>query len=710
MNLFSHLQLGLRRQIPLILQTETTECGLACLAMVAGWYGNPIELVRLRHHFAPSLRGTTLKQLMDISQHIHLMSRPLKLALHELTQLKLPCILHWNMNHFVVLTSVHRDRIVIHDPAQGKRTLHLSDVSKHFTGVALELTPSRDFEPSVAQPTLRVSQLFGKVIGLKRSLFHVFALTLLLEFCSIASPFYLQWVIDEVLVTQDHPLLVVLGMGFLLLVVVQTLIGTLRRWVLVTMSTHLSLQWTSNVFSHLLSLPVSWFEKRHLGDILSRFGSTKAIQQTLTTSFVEVAIDSLLALSTLAMMLLYSAKLATITFAVVILYTLLRFMLYQPMKTAMQEELIRSSEAQSSFMESVRGIMAIKLFNRTEERRVVWLNHVTDQLNTQVRQQKLSLLYQGVKTLLFGMERVAVIWLGALAVMESSLTIGMLFVYLSYKDQFSTRVLALVDKALEFRLLRLHSERLADIVLNEPEEKLSVVSLPPSELTLALEDVSFRYSALEPAILEHITFTVHPGECVAITGSSGGGKTTLAKLILGVLDPTEGQIKIGRQTLRQTGLAHYRQLLGSVMQEDRLFAGSVTDNITFFDMQPEQERVIHCAKLAALHHDILSMPMGYYSLVGDMGTALSGGQKQRLLLARALYKNPKILVLDEATSHLDVYHEQQVNHAVKQLNITRIIIAHRPETIAMADRVLILEKGKIVEDRRQHSSLSSIDT
>jgi ATP-binding cassette subfamily B protein RaxB len=301
---------------------------------------------------------------------------------------------------------------------------------------------------------------------------------------------------------------------------------------------------------------------------------------------------------------------------------------------------------------------------------------------------------------LFGTERVIVIWLAALAVMDAKFSVGMLFAFISYKDQFSQRMAGLVDKLFEFRMLRLHGQRVADIVMTEPEQDTFMHEVDPAEITPSIElrQLSFRYSDSEPYIIKDLDLKITTGECLALTGPSGSGKTTLMKLLLGLLEPTSGEILIGGVKLANLGLSNYRQLIGTVMQDDMLFAGSVSDNISFFSTSPDQEQIVQCARLAAIDNEIMGMPMAYNTLVGDIGTGLSGGQKQRILLARALYKNPQLLVLDEATSHLDVWNEQAVNAAIQSLKLTRVIVAHRPETIDMAERVVVLHGGKIVQD------------
>lgn len=302
--------------------------------------------------------------------------------------------------------------------------------------------------------------------------------------------------------------------------------------------------------------------------------------------------------------------------------------------------------------------------------------------------------------MLFNIERVIVIWLAALAVMKNQFSIGMMFAFISYKDQFSQRIVSLVDNLFELRMLRLHGERLADIVLTEPEHDHTEIEVEIEKIDASLEirNVTFRYSDSEPNVLSELNLIIPAGQCIAITGPSGCGKTTLVKLLLGLLQPTEGEIFIGGIALGRFGISNYRQLLGTVMQDDTLYSGSISDNISFFDPTPSQGHIRECAHLAAIDAEIEDMPMGFNTLVGDIGTGISGGQRQRILLARALYKKPKILILDEATSHLDVRNERAVNAAIRSIDLTRVIVAHRPETISMAQRVIVLEKGKIARD------------
>jgi ATP-binding cassette, subfamily B, bacterial CvaB/MchF/RaxB len=703
MSLLDRLSFGIGNKLPMILQTEAAECGLACLAMVAGFHGHHIDLATLRARFPVSLKGSGLNRVIEVAQRLELGTRALKLDLDHLAQLRLPCVLHWNFNHFVVLSEVNGQTVTIHDPAQGTRKLTLAEVSRAFTGVALELWPVGGFAPRERAPAVKLRALLGPVAGLSRSLGQILLLALALEVFALASPFFLQWVIDEVIVSADRDLLTVLGLGFALLMLMQQATNAIRGWALMYLGTTLNVQWRANVFTHLLSLPVQYFERRHLGDVVSRFGTVDTIQQTLTTSFLSAVIDGLMTIVTLGMMFVYSWKLALVALVAMLLYALLRWLWYRPLRRATEEQIVHAAKQQSHFLETVRGVKTIKLFNRQQERRASWLTLFVEQVNAGLHVQKLQLLYQQLNGLLFGLEGIAIIWLGARLVMDGQFTVGVLMAFNAYRMQFDSRVGSLIDKYFEVKMLQLQGERLADIVFAQPEPDASLRHVPGEgdDLAASIEtdQLSFRYVDGEPLVLDGVSLTISPGESVAIAGPSGCGKTTLINVLLGLLAPTGGSVKIGGIEVERLGIERLRTLVGTVLQDDVLFAGSVADNISFFDPQADPRWVAECAQRAAVHADIVAMPMGYNTLVGDMGTVLSGGQKQRVLLARALYKRPKILVLDEATSHLDVQREQQVNAAIASLNMTRLIVAHRPETIASASRVILLSGGKIAFDQ-----------
>lgn len=672
--------------------------------MICRAHGDAVDLIHLRRRFPVSLKGLGLQQLIGIGASLHFSCRPLRLELDELGALQTPCILHWGLNHFVVLQRVTRRGAVIMDPAVGERRLPLSEVSRHFTGVALELTPNADFARHVPQQRLELRQLAGRVQGLRRSLAQLFTIALALELFAITAPLFQQMVVDEVLTSGDRDLLTVLALGFGLLLLIQIALGFARSWVVLVLSQSLSLQWSSNVFAHLVRLPMEFFAKRHLGDIVSRFGAVSDIQKTLTTAAIEAVLDGIMAVAALVMMFVYAPRLAAVVAAAVGLYALLRWAAYGPLRNAEAERLVVGARERTHFLETVRAMEPLKLFGREQERRARWQNLLVEVQNRDLRTARMAIGFHTANALIFGIENLLVVWLGAKQVlngqagMTGTFTVGMLFAFIAYKAQFTGRISALIDYGVELKMVSLHAERVADIALSEPEEDLAPQSdlehLPPC---LELRDVSFRYGEGEPWLLRHASLRVDAGDSVAITGPSGSGKTTLLKIALGLLQPSEGEVLYGGFPIRQLGVVNVRRQMGTVMQDDVLLTGSLTDNIAFFDTQPDLDRVKTCARLAQIHVEILRMPMGYETLIGDLGSGLSGGQKQRLLLARALYKQPKVLALDEATSHLDIDSERAVTSVLRAMRVTRLVIAHRPETIAGAQRVVQLREGRLAE-------------
>lgn len=706
----------------LVLQSEARECGLACLAMILSAHGSRPDLTQMRQRFSLSLRGATLKQLMDCAAHLGLLARPLQLQLRELRDLRTPCILHWDLNHFVVLKKVERRHVVILDPAVGERRLPAKEVGPHFTGVALELVPGPSYRPEATPSRVSLARMVGRLPGLTRSLATIFAVAAALELLVITAPLLNQLVIDNVLPSADIELLSILVIGFGLLLMVQTSIGLARSWMVVVLGQTVLVQWTSHVFAHLVRLPLDFFERRHLGDIVSRFGAVHAIQRTVSTSLIEVLLDGIMALAALAMMLAYAPALASVSCAAVATYALLRWISFHPFREAAAERLVVAAKESTHFLETLRAMATLKLFGREQERRAQWQNLMVDVQNRDFRTAMMTLGFSTANVFIFGIENLVVLWLGAKAIISAQtgakdlFTVGMLFAYLSYKSQFTHRVGAFIDRGVELKMLGLHAERLADIVLTPPEGEspgglAGDVGTPLNDLAhlppmLELRDVSFRYAEGEPWLLRNANFIVQPGESVAVTGASGAGKTTLLKIMLGLLPPTEGDVLYGGVPIRQLGLVNVRRQLGTVMQEDVLLTGNLADNISFFAMDRDPARIELCARWAHIHDDIVKMPMGYQTLVGDLGSGLSGGQRQRILLARALYKRPKILALDEATSHLDVMNERAVTAALSQMKLTRLIIAHRPETIAGAQRVVQLRGGAVLEVARSVQAIN----
>lgn len=695
-------QLFTSQKINTVLQSEASECGLACLVSIANYYGKNTNLTTLRARFDISLKGVTLDQLMDIADQCDLQARPLQVPLEQLTKLQLPAVLHWDLNHFVVVFSISANGVKIMDPAKGLLQMSLSEVSKHFSGVAAELSPKLSFKPEEQKQTLKLWPLFKNVIHLGASLKQILALALCLQVFSLATPFFMQLVVDKAIVSEDVGLLTTLGIGFLLLALIQALISATRAWAIMVMGNSLDYHLQRNLFRHLIALPLSFFEKRHMGDIISRFDSMKQIQNVFSNQFIEAIVDGSLVILTLAMMALYSIKLTAIVVSAAAAYGIIRTILYRPLKSANEEAIYKGAKKQSCFLESLKAIHSIKSYGNETKRYADYDNLMVDHYNAGVKVEKLGIFYRLGNALTFGIENVSVIWLGGYLALQGEISVGMLFAFIAYKRNFIARITALTDKVAEFKMLSLHLQRVADIALTT-EDEVKGIALGNDLCTLSFKNIAYRFSDTEPYLFKDLNAEIKPGETVAIIGPSGRGKSTLLKILTGLIRPSKGSVYYGEQALGHIDKRSYRRKVCSVTQEDQLIAGSIKDNILFGANHFDESEMINAAKIASIHEELQALPMGYNSLIGDMGTVLSSGQKQRVLLARALYRKPQILVLDEATSHLDLANEKRIINAIKQLNITQILVAHRPHTIASADKVLRLLPNGLVELEKEES-------
>jgi len=687
------------RRVRHIRQTELSECGLACLAMIGAYHGSNIEIAALRRDFAPSLKGLSLRNIVHIAEEIGFTARPVRVPVESLGQLELPAMLHWDDNHFVVLERVGRGTAEILDPALGRAArLPMDEVARHFTGVALELRPTAEFRVYEKPTRLRASQLWKNVTGWKRVAAQTLILTVILQVAALAWPFYMQIVIDKVVPSSDRTLLALVALAFTALTLLNGVAVVIRGFVLLSTGTSLGFVVTSRLGRRLFRLPIAWFERRHVGDVMSRFGSVHPIQEAFTQGIISSLVDGAMAIVTLVIMLYYSALLVAVTFASFALYVLVRIVSFRFERQAREAAIVASGREQSTLIETLRGITTLRLFGREADRHLMWQDRLTDQANANVMVARIGIWQGAANTVIIGLEGVLILWLGANIVLGGGLSLGMLVAYLAYKQQFLSAATSLINQGIAFRMLSLHLDRISDIALERED-----IGFAPAPVTgdaafsgrIELADVFYRYGPSEPWVLKDLDFLVEAGQHVAITGVSGGGKSTLAKIILGLDQPESGEVLADGVPLLKAGIKTYRAQVAGVLQDDTLFAGSIAKNIAMFDQEVDMDRVTEAARLAAVADEIEAMPMKYESLVGDMGSALSGGQKARVLLARALYRKPKLLLLDEGTAHLDAATEAAVNRAITGLGITRIVIAHRRETIANADLVFVMADGMV---------------
>jgi ATP-binding cassette subfamily B protein RaxB len=682
-------------KLPVVLQSESAECGLACLAMVAGFYGFSIDLTSLRKIYPVPQQGMDLSQLADVAGRMNLASRALRVEMDELTQLNLPCIIHWNVNHFVVIKSVHTNYVIIHDPAHGKRKISRIQFAKQFTGIALELFTTKNFEKKDKTKRLKISDLWSRIVGFKKCLVQVLIFSLLIECFTIVAPLYTQIVIDLIPKQQSLDGLYAIALGFTLILFTQIAVSAVRDLALLRLSSQLNIQMAANLFYHLVRLPLAYFSKRHVGDILSRFGSLTHIRQMITTGILSAVLDGLMAIITLIVLWYYSAQLTMVVLAVVAIYILMRIVFYEPFKQLNLENIIASAKESSHFMETLRAIQTLKIFQQENDRQLQWLNRLASTINKEIKIAQWGIGFSTVHGIIFGLENIIVVLLAAKLVMAGSFTIGMLFAFMSFKVSFVNAVNNLINQAINFKMLDIHLERISDIAFTEKENinehfpKVdSAVNAPTIAGKIEAIGLAYRFEGSDQDLFSNISFSIEAGESAAIVGPSGCGKTTLMKCLMGLLEPTQGRILIDGKPLKS--FKQYRSQIAGVMQDDQLVSGSIKDNITLFSSVTEWHRIYLATAKACVHDEILKFTMDYETLVGDMGSSLSGGQKQRIVLARALYREPRILFLDEATSHLDVANESLVNQHIKDLAITKVIIAHRPETIKSANKKIIM--------------------
>lgn len=684
------LDLRWQRRVPVIHQTETAECGLACLAMICGHFGKNIDLIYLRRKFNLSARGATLAGINGIAEQLGMATRALSLELDELRVLKTPCILHWDFSHFVVLVSVKRNRYVLHDPARGIRYISREEMSRYFTGVALEVWPGSEFQSETLQTRISLRSLINSIYGIKRTLAKIFCLSVVIEAINLLMPVGTQLVMDHAIPAGDRGLLTLISAALMFFILLKAATSTLRAWSSLVMSTLINVQWQSGLFDHLLRLPLAFFERRKLGDIQSRFDSLDTLRATFTTSVIGFIMDSIMIVGVCVMMLLYGGYLTWIVLCFTTIYIFIRLVTYGNYRQISEECLVREARAASYFMETLYGIATVKIQGMVGIRGAHWLNMKIDAINSGIKLTRMDLLFGGINTFVTACDQIVILWLGAGLVIDNQMTIGMFVAFSSFRGQFSERVASLTSFLLQLRIMSLHNERIADIALHEKEEKKPEIEIVADMGPISLETngLSYRYDSQSAPIFSALSLSVAPGESVAITGASGAGKTTLMKVLCGLFEPDSGRVLINGIDIRQIGINNYHRMIACVMQDDRLFSGSIRENICGFAEEMDEEWMVECARASHIHDVIMNMPMGYETLIGELGEGLSGGQKQRIFIARALYRKPGILFMDEATSALDSESEHFVNVAIKNMNITRVIIAHRETTLRTVDRVI----------------------
>lgn len=673
-----------------LFQSEASECGIACIAMLASAHGFSIDLTSMRARYPVSLKGSTLQNIVEIASDIGLESRAIRCEINDLKNLQLPAILHWNMKHFVVLVKCKRNSYVILDPAFGRIKVSKEDINRSFTGVALEAWPGPDFKKDDVRNRLEISRIIPKSLTIRKVIISIFLYAITIELIILFLPILQQIIIDDALVTQDTDLLLLLTITTAVFMLGKAITEVVRGLVQRNLSSSLSLIVPSHVFKHMAGLSVSWFEKRSSADIITRFDSVNQIHTTLTTTTINAIIDGIVALLTLAAMFLYSSTLATIVLIFTGIYAAIRLFWFRFYRLHVHNEIVQRARVTQYLMETIQGIATIKIFGGALQRQDHFLGRLSRHIVVKMQIKSADIYFAFTQSILTGAERVGVIFLGAHSVLEGNFTVGMLIAFLSFRDNYVRKTDRLIDAVVAFKMLDVHLDRTSDILLTPQEHKTELPYLGEKNTKGAIEikNVSYKYGENDVFVLRNCNLKIEAGKTIAIVGPSGSGKSTLYKVLAGEAEPQVGQVLIDDVPITTIGYERLRQIIAVVRQNDMLFGGTVFENIALLDPIPNHDKVYEVARTAQIFDEIEHMPMGFNTLVGAMGSGLSGGQLQRLMIARALYRDPQILILDEATSSLDVENEKKITAAISELGITRIIIAHRQETIASADKII----------------------
>ncbi|MEH3503863.1 peptidase domain-containing ABC transporter, partial [Enterobacter asburiae] len=544
--LLRKLDLRIFKRIPVVFQTEASECGLACLSMICSFYGKQVDLLQLRQQFNLSSRGVNLHAIKAIASELEMSSRALSVDLQELHAVRKPCILHWDFNHFVVLIKVDKNSAVIHDPAFGRRVISMPELSQHFTGVVLEVWPGTTFSVQKKQNRLKASTLLKNINGLMTSLAKIFFLSLVIELISLLLPVGTQLVTDNVIASGDYGLLNIICLGLFILILLRLTVSIIRSWTMLILGTLIDVQWSFSLFSHLIKLPTTFFERRKLGDIQSRFHSLDVIRATFTTGLTGSIIDTLMLMGLLVMMFLYNLQLSMIVVSFTAIYTFIRFATYRYYRQLSEEELIKEARLNSYFMETLYGIATIKIQGMTDLRINNWFNLFSDKVNTGIRLTRMDLFFGGVVSFIAACDQIVILWVSGRLMMDSHLTIGMFIAFNTFRSQFYDRINALINFIIQLKLINLHNERVADIALQEASSSTatSPLRLPHGALTLETQDLTYRYDNHADPIFSKLNLTIHAGESIAITGVSGAGKSTLMKVLCGLFEPSNGCVRI----------------------------------------------------------------------------------------------------------------------------------------------------------------------
>jgi ABC-type bacteriocin/lantibiotic exporter with double-glycine peptidase domain len=699
------------KRVPVILQMTPHECGAACLAMVLGYFGRATTLNECRRYLHSGRDGLTARIIAQAARDLGLRVRALSLEPAALAQVQGPAIVHWTFDHFLVLERWTPQMVEVVDPAVGRRRLTTEEFNAGFTGVILLMEPGAEFQPRRAQGKLSWHTYLKRLLqtpGATGMVAQVLGISALLQVLGLVFPLFTLVLVDTILPAQDVPALMVLAAGMIVLVVSQVLFAYLRSAVALYLETRLDVEVMLGFFEHMLGLPYRFFHERTSGDLLMRLGSISIIREELTGQTVAALLDAALVVVYLIILLVWQPVFGLVVLVFGAVQIALMLGSTRRLYELTERDIAAQAESQSYLVEALSGIATLKVAASEDRALGHWSNLFFKQLNVSLRRSHVSMLVETGRDALDALAPVVLLWIGALRVLEGDMSLGTMFAVTTLAMSFLGPLTSLVSTAQEVQLVGAHLERIADVFETQPEQDVrAVYSAPQLTGQIEVRNASFRYHPHAPWAIRHCSVVIEPGQKVAIVGRSGSGKSTLAMLLLGLYPLDEGEIRYDGLLLARLNYRAVRNQIGVVLQEPALFSGSIRRNIAAHDPTLSLDEIVDAADLAAIHEEIAALPMGYETVIAQGGIDLAGGQRQRLALARALAHRPAILILDEATSHLDAVTESIVDQNLSELDCTRVVIAHRLSTVRNADLILVLDEGVIVE-RGVHEELLAL--
>ena len=685
---------------PVVLQSTATECGAACLSWILTFLGRPTAVAQVRKQLGVGRDGVRPRVFVEAAREFQLRSRCFSVPLEHFSQVQLPAVVHWRFNHFVVVERWSEKGAAIFDPTLGRRRVSPREFSEGFTGIVLTFEPTADFEPGGRLPSAWktfLRPLVGNKL-VRRLALQVLTASLVLQVLGLASPFLIKLLVDYVLPMQGVSLMQVIGVGLLLVVLSQTLMSYLRNALLVSLKGRFDEETLLGLLGHLLKLPFLFYAQRTSGDLLTRLGSTMMVREVLANQTLTMILDAGLTITYLAILFAYAPLFGAVALGLGLLQLFFIFLTVNRTRDLLQRNLAAEAEFQSFSVQVLKSIAVIKASAAEDLTLKYWSSLFHRQLNISLERGYLTAFVNAGLGGIRMLAPLALLWLGALQVIEGQMALGTMLALNSIAAAILTPLSQLVTNGHQLHLVGAHLNRVLDVLEAEPEARTgSEQPAPDLDGHVQLTNVHYRYGRGSATILSDLSITIEPGQKVAIVGRSGSGKSTLGCLLLGLFEPTEGQIFYDGMPFSDMDVHQVRRQFGVVLQEPLLFSGPIRENIALNSPAMPLEEIEEAARLAALEEDIQRMPMRYDTWIGEGGSGLSGGQRQRLALARALATRPTLLLLDEATSHLDTATEAIVDENLSRLSCTRIIIAHRLSTVRNADLILVLDHGQIVE-------------